>query len=226
MGELGCKNGKYTAQPDQTGSLDRVISSFGITVSGNFSRNEKWAILKAARLVGDKFAKERQNGETAADAFVAVYNGINFKKEENVGICGDPLIPVNNGGCTDNAHDIRFWSMAGHGDPFIMMGNVIHELGHAYSNHLSNGPEINMPYWMYDEVNPGRALFLQPNSRAPVPNPCDDCYYYQYNRASTASETFADMFVAWNLDVWNTSTENANVDAVRDAKEWMDIWMP
>jgi hypothetical protein len=106
---------------------------------------------------------------------------------------------------------------------FTMTGNVVHELGHAYNSQLQKAPEKDMPYWMYDPANPGRARFLRPNSLAPVPNACDDCLYYQYNRANTATETFADMFVAWTYGTWNLNPDNAK--QVQAAQVWMNGWM-
>jgi len=225
LGELGCKNGKYTAQPDQAGSLDRVIASFGITTSGGFDRKEKWAILKGARLVGDKLAEARGDGESAVDAFSAIYTGgINFTKG-SANASGD-CVGVTSGGCTSSSSQINFWSIAGHGDPFIMMGNVIHELGHAYNNEYGKAPEKSMPFWMYNPSNPGRELFLQPNSLAPRDPTlvCDDCPYWQYNRARTATETFGDMFVAWTLGVWNLNPDNAK--QVTAAQIWMNGQIP
>lgn len=171
--------------------------------------------------VGRRFTETRNKGESAAQVFTKVYDeGINFTL--GGGNASGDCIGVTSGGCTSSKSQINFWSMAGHGDLFIMMGNVIHELGHAYNHALHEGPINDMPYWMPNARN----LFLEPNSRAPIPNACDDCPYYQYDRALTPTETFADMFVAWTLDVWNTSTDPQNVAYVTNAQNWLSNWLP
>ncbi len=231
LGQLGCKNGVYTAPSDQTGSLDRVIASFGITTSGDFSRKEKWAILRAARLVGDKFTEKRKNGETAADAFIAVYGGLNFKKEEegSVGICGDPTKPVASGGCTDNAHDIRFWSMSGHADNGIgdinrMMKNVVHELGHAFNNSLSyqdpNDPlKTRKPDNDMSSTFTRAALLLLNQSSS-----LGQRWEWQQSLDNTGSEIFGDMFIAWTYNAWNADPFYAT--EVNAAQGWMNGLVP
>ena len=205
------------------GGGDLLFAKYGVTVDKKFTRAQKRAIMAGLYRVGVAFANARGRDEEASQAFTAILDGgVNF----NVGstnASGDCLL-VTSGGCTSSDSQINFWSMAGHGNEFIMMGNVIHELGHAYNNQLGKAPEKDMPYWMYQSPNPGRALFLQPNSLAPVPNACDDCHFWQFNRDLTATETFGDMFVAWTLGVWNLNPDNAK--QVQAAQLWMNGWMP
>jgi len=220
LGELGCNAGTYTPPPDQRGSLDRVLASFGITTNGDFSRQEKWAILRGARLVGDKFAKERNNGETAADAFVAVYESINITKETSPGICDDPTKIVKSGGCTYNAHDISFWSMSGHGDNGgvgdinRMMKNVVHEFGHAFNN-ARGRPASNMSSSYTRSI-------LRPN----ISSPLGQRWEWQQSADTGGSEIFADMFIAWTYDEWNPDPSAEDAIAISNAQDWMDGLVP
>lgn len=56
------------------------------------------------------------------------------------------------------------------------------------------------------------------------PNQYEGRYDWQQNTAKTPTETFADMFIAWTYDVWNTEPQYAN--RVADAQAWMNGWMP
>ena len=104
---------------------------------------------------------------------------------------------------------------------FTMTGNVVHELGHAYNNQLQKAPEKDLALSTnWNNIVLQRNLILRPNPE------CDDCWYWQYNRTQSGTETFADMFVAWTYNAWNTSTDPLNVSAVNNAQAWMNTWLP
>ena len=106
-------------------------------------------------------------------------------------------------------------------DMFAMIGNVIHEIGHAYNNQLNKALETDLGLWPnWTAIVEQRNLILRPNPE------CDDCWYWQFNRTQSATETFADMFVAWTYNAWNTSTAPENVIAVNNAQAWMNKWLP
>ncbi|GAB1471727.1 hypothetical protein MASR2M66_26050 [Chloroflexota bacterium] len=185
-------------------------------------------MLRAARLVGGKFAEERGSGETATDAFIAVYGGINFKKEGSVGICGDPTKPVLSGGCTDNAHDIRFWTMSGHADNGIgdinrMMKNVIHELGHAFNNSLAY-PNPNDPLKIRKPDNDMSSTFTRTLLLLNQSSALGQRWEWQQSPEVTSSEIFGDMFIAWTYNAWNTDPRNAT--NVNEAQIWMNGLVP
>jgi len=94
-------------------------------------------------------------------------------------------------------------------------------LGHAYDHSLHDGPRSD----------PAISPFLTQRDRILRSNPvCDNCYDWQQHPPSmdalgfTPGETFADMFIAWTYDAWNTQPENAL--QVEAAQSWMNNWLP
>ncbi len=171
------------------------------------------AVYDAVELVGSKFASERGLGESDRTAFVAVYDHIEMKWEGGAGMCGDD--PADSGGCTDGAHQIRFWSLSGHGQSEVsrMAKNVVHELGHAF-DWTQGRPSNNMsPDFTRDTL-------LRPNLRSSD----GQRWEWQQSDRNTDNEIFADIFIAWTYNVWNTDPVNAaNID---DAKSWMNGLVP
>jgi len=171
------------------------------------------AAVTAAILVGGKFASERALGETGGDAFTAIYGHMRFiwgSKDAEPIICAN----TTGGGCTSSATQINFWSMAGDYDepslsqPFRMVKNVVHELGHAFYNFLGR-PE-GMP------GGTTRETVLRPNPAGP------ERWDWQQSKGTEPSEVFADMMIAWTYNAWNTSTDPKNVLAVDNAQNWMN----
>ncbi len=200
---------------------------YGVTLSGNWTYENTQAAYNAVTMVGNRFAETRGVGETSGDAFKAVYGNINFTwgGKDAQGQCADPKI--DSGGCTTSAHQINFWSLSGHGgnDQDRMTKNIVHELGHAFNASLGyrvpgglwKSPSENMPSNVfYDGV---RDDVLRPN----VP---DDRLDWQQHppsmdaEGSSRSETFADIFVAWTYDGWNTNSENPA--AITDVRNYMN----
>lgn len=227
LGELGCNAGRYTPPPDQRGSLDRVLASYGITTTG-FTRQEKWAILRGARLVGDKLAEVRGEGESAVDAFNAVYeDGINFNQGATnaTGLCASGTI--TSGGCTSSENQINFWTMTGHNmygdaasdayDFSRMIKNVVHELGHSFYHYRGN-PLLGNSF--------SRNTLIR-NQRYPDGEYVD---WEQHPPSMNAdgndipTELFADTFIAWTYTAWNPLT--ANEDAVTTAQNAMSGYVP
>lgn len=94
---------------------------------------------------------------------------------------------------------------------------LIFSLGQAPSSDL----DINR-----EDIRLNRGLFLRPNPGDPR--------YYDWQQHPPAmdeagwsgTETFADMFIAWTYDAWNTNTAVENVTAVDVAQTWMSNWLP
>jgi len=202
-------------------SASSILKEFNVTIDKDLTEHEQWAIVHGVIRVGSRFAKERNNNESASQAFTAVFNeGININSGVTNALKGCKLVTV--GGCTSSKRQINFWSMAGqsNNDMFRMIGNVIHELGHALNYQLGENPVKDMPWYLVLNRN----KILQPNSLAPSPNACDECEYYQFNReANSPGETYADMFVAWMSNTWNSNSDNA-LD-VSYAQSWMNQQM-
>jgi hypothetical protein len=96
-----------------------------------------------------------------------------------------------------------------------MVKNVVHELGHAYD--LQTGHKGPTGEWIRGRST-GMTLtrnVLRPNMAEGEASP--EHWDWQQSGQNTPSEIYADMFIAWTYNTWNT--ENAlMVDA---AKAWM-----
>lgn len=106
--------------------------------------------------------------------------------------------------------------------------NVVHELGHIYNNIFDKDPSKALDGESIALRN-NRNLFLRPNLDS-TGGACPLCLDWQQHppefssNGSGGSETFADMFVAWTFNAWNTNTNVDNVLAVSQAQTWMSQW--
>ncbi len=224
-------------------SLDDWAKDFGITFTGGdkyWTWDKKAAVLVAAYKVGKALQKEinaaadsayqtcvanmsgptsscSQSAQiTSSEAFRAVYDHVNFKWEGSAGMCGSDA--VSSGGCTDGAHQIRFWSMSGQGqlDFSRMIKNVVHELGHAFD------------WTQYDPLTKTRASNHMPPgfTRSTILRPNDPAgrWDWQQSPRNTSNEIFGDMFIAWTYGAWNT--DPLNVTTVNAAQGWMNGLVP
>ena len=187
---------------------------YGISFDGNWTERHRNAVKAAVVKVGQRLAGSGGNGATA---FQEALGGINFTwgdANANAYCAGN-----TGGGCTSNSHQINFWGMSGDGTYQFERGikNVVHELGHAYDNRLGTGPRLDMGAEIYNN----RDRILRPN---PVVAGYELLDWQQHPHDVSPSEVFADMFIAWTYDAWNTDPYNAQV--VSDAQTWMNGWMP
>ena len=198
---------------DSMPEVNKALKAYGVKLKGKWKYKYARAVLDGVEAVANAF-----NRTTPVESFTAVFGHIDFRWEGSPGMCGN--IPAGGGGCTDGAHQIRFWSMSGHrlNDINRMIKNVVHELGHAFD------------WTHYDPVSKTRAsnhmsgaftrnTVLRPNQYAGRPD-------WQQSTDNTSSEIFADMFVAWTFNAWNTDTAIENVLAVNSAQTWMNGLVP
>lgn len=164
--------------------------------------------------------------DNPAMAFSMVYGAVHFQWG-NCQACG------GSGGYSygyqkkEGHHLIAFESITGiRYDETIERGvkNVVHELGHIFNQIQGRGPSDDLDNNRSD-LRLNRGLFLRPNE------PANRWNWQQHppemdEQGWSGSETFADMFVAWTYDAWNTSTNIENVLAVDNAQSWMDQWVP
>jgi RHS repeat-associated protein len=199
-------------------SIEHTARKYRIRFKGKWKIKQQLAVLEAAELVGTQFASERGQGESSSAAFGAVYGHVNVTWG-GTGAQGG-CAGVTRGGCTTNSHQINFWSMSSYSE----VKNVVHELGHAFDASLGYKPRIDLGLQHAEFLN--RNLVLRPN---PV---CDNCYDWQQHPPSmdelgkTPGETFADIFIAWTYNAWNTSTDPQNVAVVNAAQTWMNNLVP
>ena len=130
-------------------SIEDTARKYRIRFKGNWKVKNQLAVLNAAELVGTQFASERGLGESGSEAFGAVYGHVNFKWEGGAGTCGG--VATSSGGCTNGAHDIRFWSMTGQmfNDMNRMVKNVVHEMGHAFDWTTYNSDDLTQGQQSY-----------------------------------------------------------------------------
>jgi hypothetical protein len=108
-------------------------------------------------------------------------------------------------------------------NPDNITKNVIHELGHVldYKNHISNripGPSKDKNGNEVPNLNFTRNVILRSNEGPGLnwqQHPCDR---YPYD-CKEGGELFADMFIAWVYNGWNTNPRNK--DYVDYTKKWM-----
>lgn len=224
LGELGCKAGKYTPPLlDPSGSLDRVLASYGITTSGNFSRQEKWAILRGARAVGDKFAEERGNGETAADAFNAVYDPITINGVDSFDYTytdqnGNVITETKNAGCKTEGNIITCANLVNPSGYFqTSVINIVHELGHVFDPVTVQGTgSSSLPQDFLTDAT----TILHDNST----------FQWRINTSGSQNEEFANFFVAWVYDVWGPDADTLYSNVGTTPRNWMATnmseWIP
>ncbi len=195
-------------------SIEDTALKYRIRFKGNWKTKHQLAVIEGAELVGAQFASERGKGESGSEAFGAVYGHVNFKWEGGAGTCGG--VATSSGGCTDGAHDIRFWSMSGQllNDVNRMVKNVVHEMGHAFDWTTYNSDDLTRA----SNHLPGgltRDTVLRPN----VPSGRLD---WQQHPGADGAEFFADMFIAWTYNAWNPSNDPLSIAAVGNAQDWMN----
>ena len=117
MGEPGCNAGVYTPQPDQSTSIDRVLANYGVTTE-NATREEKWSLLHAARLDGDKLSTII--GGSPADAFIQGHGNIQV------------VFGADMDGCITDHYLITC------GDVEYMVQALAHEFFHVFDTHYQN----------------------------------------------------------------------------------------
>ncbi len=201
---------------------------YSVTLGEGFSSEEISAIYAAVQAVGTKFSQAIGGGITSGEAFTQVYEYMVISLGCSVDDCG------NIGGITDSAHSIRFSDLdAG----FLRArNNVAHELGHAFNDLFSAG---NQPSDFLGQVQkkisnfPNRLDFptnhdenwIVPNSGfASGQNQYD--WQMSYALAGATSEEFADQFLGWTFDTWETDFNGLLTDDALMRSIWMNYNMP
>jgi hypothetical protein len=165
---------------------------------------EKLAIMVAISAVGNEFAEAREKGETAAEAFSAVYDPISFVNTEQFTYTdAEGNTDTYYGGCKTEGNTITCASFTG-GRFQSAVNNIVHELGHVFD------PGAVIPQVFRDN----RGSILHSND-----------YTGQWNQNPTPSsgETFGDFFVAWVFNVWGSRSDDVWREDVGagSARHWM-----
>lgn len=213
--------------PSTPALAHQIIRRHGVTLSGNWIYKDVMAVAFAVADIGAQFASQRHQNESSADAFQAVYDHVALIWKGSPGKCGNDY--VSSGGCTDGPNQVRFWSLSGQLDTDLvrMVKNVVHEFGHVYNDGHHYGPSTNLDN---GTLRFNRPLFLRPNMADGEISP--NHYDWQQHPPEmdadgwSGGETFADMFVAWTYNAWNTNSATENVNAVSEAQAFMNNYLP
>jgi len=222
--------------PGTLGQLKSTLKSFGVTTKGKWSFDNLYAVYLGVVKVGDKLAAIRGGNETSATAFRAVFDkGINFVWDPHCNGCRTGTIYeqnkkgawINTGkecgsnytsaGCVPSGGftagtTITFASMSGQrlNDLDRMTKNVVHELGHVYYHSILDGPDLGGSF-SRDALRPN-----EPAGRLD----------WQQHPDADGGELFADTFIAWTYDAWNTDPSISVALAVNRAESAMDAFVP
>ncbi len=137
-------------------------------------------------------------------------------------ILSDLCLNSTIGGCTTGKSLISFMTLEGT-DFQRWVNNVVHELGHVFNNVHGGNPASFAGNYAADRKNILRA---QEGATIWQINP----FYDPNSPGISNSEMFADMFVAWNFNAWNVSSDldiQNQVNAARAALTTaMSEWVP
>ena len=111
----------------------------------------------------------------------------------------------------------------GVGDIGRMSKNVIHELGHAFNNCLAY-PDPNNPFKTRNPDNDMSSAFTRDLLKTNPSSSDDQRWEWQQSGENTSSEIFADMFIAWTYNVWNTDLRYTT--EINNAQNWISGLAP
>jgi hypothetical protein len=228
-------------------SIDAELELHGVKFDDDMAQwtlERKTAVLEAVRAVNSKLANT-----VVGASFKAIYGYVNMTwgLKNATGQCASIAV----GGCTSSRHQINFVTISD--DPLRARNNVVHELGHAFSNFWSNSlanadrahPENTHPAivlgWTQGDFPAYTEYIIAgfPNRADPVKNAegkydAGDYlgFFSQQNvltwqvamtQAGSSTEEFADQFLGWTFDTWQPPDE-LNYGPMR--RDWMDKYMP
>lgn len=207
-GRAACSSGTRTQEEVKT-DLDNYVMNdlerYGISLKNkdDFSFREKHAILNAAWSVGRQFSTTRGKSESAAEAFTAIYDPVEFVKTDEFTYTDEKGKTASfTAGCKTGVNTITCADFS-YGQFQSDVNNIVHELGHVFNN-LNGGHPANLG-WTYA------------GDRSRVLRSFDGIYWQQNtlydpnSPVATGGEMFGDMLVAWVFNAWNTHPLNTDI---------------
>jgi len=218
-------------------SADSVAASFGVKFTNEgiaWTTAEKLATLEAVVAVAQRLGAS--SGDTAINTFKGIYGAVHFQ----MGGCGDDCKSKDKNGKAYGKEGGAFSSgwQSNHGDGYFLIKiatmednggfrgilQMIHELGHTYDYAVELNTGSRRSAAMPDNI--ANRDSLRPNGYwyNGKFTEQDDVLLWQMHPLSmgngdSRSEIFADIFVAWTLNAWNTDPKFAG--AVQAAQDWM-----
>jgi RHS repeat-associated protein len=229
--------------PDFKESFVRQVENrFGISFTGNWSLNAKFMVSSGVWDVGRKFDTVLAQTSSPGLAFKLVFSkGVNFSYNNNCYGCrpkscidenkytgvsslGDSCTPEY--GVTYSSSQIEFASF--YENNFVRgRNNTVHELGHAFDNRLYGIPSGVLSLtktWIIDcdeydfphRTNESYGPYYGFASRI-------DVRTWQMNSSESPGEEFADTFLGWVYNTWESPNTGSPGGRIRS--EWADQWM-
>jgi RHS repeat-associated protein len=200
------------------------------TDEGTWSPENRFHACVAAIRVGWAFAHQASIPISGNAAFNAIYNVT--VDEPLKFVWGNCPQCFGGGGFTKSSHEIRFASLSTL-DNLRPKNNVIHELGHAF--------DWAMKATVGEDLMPRNVLNrywkTNPFPRRPKEPDINDANYYglagprnqttwHQNPIGDPNEEFADTFLAWVSNAWETNSIGKPTIAAQDRINFMNAWMP
>ena len=218
--------------PDGVWCSDNFEEKYGINFQGRWSLRDKAAVRSG--VIGVAYKLSITLGlDNPAMAFALVYGYIKFE----MGNCDqcDPGSDV--AAYTYSAHEIRFTGLSnwsGLSGNIRRRNHVVHELGHAFKWALHSKSEIDV----YSELGqyrishpdfPDRETFDGPSLTT---GPFDgfasrqNQTSWQVSLEGSDSEEFADQFLGWTFNKWETNLSGSLTTDARARSNMMNNSMP
>jgi hypothetical protein len=235
--------GRSPGVPPTDSFVRQVMDRFGISFSGNWTPNAKYMVARAVWDVGYRFDTVLTGIASPSLAFQIVYrHGVDFSFSTNCYGCrpkscidedrysgtssqGESCTPVY--GTAYSSSEIEFATFY---ENNVLRGinNVVHELGHAFDNVFNKTPSRvlgSTETWIIDceeydfphRTNPDYSPyfgFASPNN----------IHTWQMNTSPTREEEFADTFLGWVYNKWETNSAGGLALGGQIRSEWSDQW--
>jgi hypothetical protein len=206
-------------------TMNDFLAEYDITIEESAKQpNQKseWtqdrmnAVLQAAEKIGYRLKKA---GESTTAVFTSRFEPLTITwctPGDRIGTCGIFAPDAKPYGYTPNKNHIYFWRLSGeiYGWHGAMARNVVHELGHV---DLLTHTTDTMPDYHRDQI-----FVQEPDNIANYQqHPCwlDVAYPEGSKPCNMDGEMYADIFVAWAYDAWNTDIRYEA--PVKSAQDWI-----
>jgi hypothetical protein len=203
------------------------LDLFGVNADG-LTALEQLAVAAAVNAVGQALVSSSPGLGTPTEAFRDTF-GVSKDHPLNIDRCPEGLCTAV--GYTYTSTQIYFTDKmfySGKDGMEKTIHLVIHELGHSFNGHMTNlfGAEA-APYHMLSATQANDPRFpdrVDNDSR--LVGFAGPRYNWQQSGSGAPGEEFADMFLGWTYNRWETFPNGSLNRAGRGRSEWMASHMP